>query len=198
MPPLKSKMLNKAFRGKTLRSSQELEHEGLTRVDIQNLVKEGQLERVARGLYQLANAEISENHSLVVVSATISDCVFCLLTALRFHELTTQAPPELWVAVARNQWRPCLSGVRFVQYSPASLHSGIESHMIEGVSVRITSPARTVADCFKFRNRIGLDVAVEALRDARLHQRCTVDELMAQARVCRVQTLIRPYLEALS
>lgn len=198
MDPSKSKMLKAAFKGTTVRSSQELERGGLTRPEIQWLVQEGQLERIARGLYQLPEAEISENHSLVVVSQTVADCVFCLLTALRFHELTTQAPPDLWVAVARNRWRPPLAGVRFVQYSPASLHSGIEEHTIEGVTVRVTSPARTVADCFKFRNRIGLDVAVEALRDARRRRRCSVDELMTQARVCRVQALIRPYLEALS
>ncbi len=198
MSPAKSKILLAVFKKKTLCSSHELEQAGLTRVDIQNATREGLIERIARGLYQVVDAEISENHSLVVVSETISGAVICLLTALRFHELTTQAPPDLWVAVARDQWRPATPGVRFVQYSPASLLSGIESHMIEGIPVRITSPARTVADCFKFRNRIGLDVAVEALRDAHQRKRFSVDELMAQARVCRIQNLIRPYLEALS
>jgi len=198
MTSAKAKMLIKAFKGKTLRASHELEGGGLTRVDIQEAVKEGQLERVARGLYRLAEADISENHSLAVASETVPGGVICLLTALRFHELTTQAPPEIWIAVVRDQWRPRMSGMRFIQYSPASMRSGIENHSIEGIQVRVTTPARTVADCFKFRNRIGLDVAIEALRDARQSKRCTVDELMAQARVCRIQKVIRPYLEALS
>lgn len=198
MSPSKTALLNTAFQVKTLCSSKDLEQKGLTRMEIQDFLGKGLLERVARGLYRRPGSEISENHSLVVANQRISGAIFCLLTALRFHELTTQAPPDLWVAVARDQWRPRIRGVRYVQYSPASLKSGIVTHSIEGSSVRITSPARTVADCFKFRNRIGLDVAIEALRDVRQGKRCTIDELMEQARLCRVEKLIRPYLEALT
>ena len=124
--------------------------------------------------------------------------VVCLLSALRYHVLTTQAPHVVWIAVPRGVWRPKMSSLRIVQYANSTLKSGMESHLIEGVQVRVTTPARTVADCFKFKNRVGLDVALEALREARRMKRCTIDEILTQARLCRVDNVIRPYLEAMS
>ncbi len=123
----------------------------------------------------------------------------CLLSALQFHSLTTQAPFEVWLAVGVKARRPALasSAVRIVRFSLRALAEGIEAHQVEGVPVRITSAARTVADCFKYRNKIGLDVALEALKEYRRSRR-SIDELVRAARIVRVQNVMRPYLEAVA
>jgi predicted transcriptional regulator of viral defense system len=198
MTPQKTKRLMKAFKATTLLSSQELEACELNRVDIQAAVGAGLISRVARGVYRQAEAEVTENHSLAQAMRMVPSGVVCLLSALRFHELTTQAPHQVWLAVPRDSWRPKVKGVRLVQYARNAMVDGIEEHDIEGVAVRMTTSARTVVDCFKFRNKIGLDVAVEALRDARRNRTCSVDELLHQARLCRVGKVMQPYLEALS
>lgn len=198
MTPKKAKLLMKAFQTATLLPSQELEACGLSRADLQTAVSGGMIRRVASGLYRHTEAEVTENHSLVQAAQMVPQGVVCLLSALRFHRITTQAPHEVWLAVPRDSWRPKAKGLRLVQFSRDVFNLGIESHKIEGRAVRITNPARTVADCFKFRNKIGLDVAVEALRDARRSRKCSVDELLRQARLCRVAKVMQPYLEALS
>jgi predicted transcriptional regulator of viral defense system len=126
--------------------------------------------------------------------------VICLLSALRFHNLTTQNPFEVWMAIPHKAWRPKGEGVRLrlMHLSGHALTSGVEEHRIEGVPVRVFNPAKTVADCFKFRNKIGLDVALEALRDYRRKHRSGMDELWRFAKVCRVTAVMRPYLEALA
>jgi predicted transcriptional regulator of viral defense system len=198
MTPEKLQLLMKAFKTATLLPSKELESCGLSRADLQAAAKDGLLSRIATGLYRFAEAEVTENHSLVQATRIAPQGVVCLLSALRFHGITTQAPHEVWIAVPRDSWRPKAKGIRLVQFAKNALGEGIEAHKIEGASVRITSPARTVADCFKFRNKIGLDVAIEALRDARASRKCSVDNLLRQARLCRVAKVMRPYLEALS
>lgn len=198
MSPNKQKLVMHAFQRATLRSSKQLEALGLYRADIQTAQRERRIERVARGLYRKADAEVTENHSLVLAIQIVPKGVVCLLSALRYHVLTTQAPHVVWIAVPRGVWRPKMSSLRIVQYANSTLKSGMESHLIEGVQVRVTTPARTVADCFKFKNRVGLDVALEALREARRMKRCTIDEILTQARLCRVDNVIRPYLEAMS
>jgi predicted transcriptional regulator of viral defense system len=198
MSPNKQKLVMHAFQRATLRSSKQLEALGLYRADIQTAQRERRIERVARGLYRKADAEVTENHSLVLAMHIVPKGVVCLLSALRYHVLTTQAPHVVWIAVPRGVWRPKMSSLRIVQYANSTLKSGMESHLIEGVQVRVTTPARTVADCFKFKNRVGLDVALEALREARRMKRCTIDEILTQARLCRVDNVIRPYLEAMS
>jgi len=198
MIPKKTKLLMQAFKTATLLPSQELEAYGLQRADIQTAVREGVLRRVASGLYRFSEAEVTENYSLVQAARIVPQGVVCLLSALRFHGMTTQAPHEVWLAVPRDSWRPKAKGIRLVQFARNALGEGIEAHKLEGAVVRITSPARTVADCFKFRNKIGLDVAVEALRDARSGRKCSVDDILRQARLCRVAKVMRPYLEALS
>jgi predicted transcriptional regulator of viral defense system len=198
MSPNKQKLVMHAFQRATLRSSKQLEALGLYRADIQTAQRERRIERVARGLYRKADAEVTENHSLVLAMQIVPKGVVCLLSALRYHVLTTQAPHVVWIAVPRGVWRPKMSSLRIVQYANSTLKSGMESHLIEGVQVRVTTPARTVADCFKFKNRVGLDVALEALREARRMKRCTIDEILTQARLCRVDNVIRPYLEAMS
>ncbi len=198
MNPHKKKTLMDAFRKATILPSRQLEGMGLFRMDLRAAVSEGLIERVTPGIYRRADADVTENHSLVEASERVPSGVICLLSALRFHELTTQAPPKIWIAVPRRSWIPKGPMLRVLQFAPGSMRTGIEEHEIEGRVVRVTSIARTVADCFKFRSKVGLDVAIEALREARRMRRCSVDEIMAQARVCRVANVIRPYLEALS
>lgn len=154
---------------------------------------------MARGLYwDPATTDISENHDLAIVCAAIPNAVICLLSALQFHGLTAEWPVEIWIAIDRQSKIPKSLKVplRVHRFSKHTLEFGIEDHCIEGVIVRVTSPEKTVADCFRFRNRYGTDVAVEALRDY-LKRRKPIELLVTAARVCRVDNVIRPYLEAL-
>jgi predicted transcriptional regulator of viral defense system len=166
--------------------------------EISRFVKRGELIRVGRGRYVLPQADHSENLGLALVSAAVPQSAICLLSALRFHGIGTQAPHEVWIAVEQGAARPRLDypPVRVTLISGAAFAFGVERHQIDGVPVRIYSPAKTVADCFKFRNKIGLDVAIEALREALRAKRCTREELWAAAKVCRVTTVLRPYIEA--
>lgn len=178
----------------------ELDRYGIPRRYVYRLEKAGKLQRVGRGLYALPDAEPSENRSLAEAAKRVPTGVICLLSALRFHELTTQAPFEVWMAIPRKAWRPRVQypPLRVVRFSGAALHEGIEEYVVEGVRLPVYSPAKTVADCFKYRNKIGLDVSMEALRECLRAGRCTRDELWYYARVCRVQNVIRPYLEAIT
>lgn len=143
---------------------------------------------------------MSENRTLAEVGKKVPQGVICLLSALRFHELTTQSPHEVWLALERPAWSPSIAHItlHITRFSGPAFSEGQEKHFIEGVPVRITSPAKTVADCFKYRNKIGLDVAIEALREARRKRLYTMNELMHFARICRVATVMQPYLESLS
>ena len=145
------------------------------------------------------DADITEHHSLAEAAARVPTGVVCLLSALVFHGLSDEAPFEVWMAYQRGGARPRISElpVRLVVVSPAQFGWGVEKHVIEGVTVSITSPARTVADCFKHRNRIGLDVALAALRDYRRLRAGTLAELHDAAEVCRVANVMRPYLAAI-
>jgi len=169
----------------------------VARTTLQRLESEGSLERVSRGLYRLADADITEFHDLAAAAARVPRGVICLISALRFHDLGTQNPREVWIALAPGDRRPVVESppLRIVRFSGAALTSGVEMHRIEGVAVHITSKAKAVADCFKYRNKIGLDVAIEALRDYR-RARGSVDALWRMAEVCRVARVIRPYIEA--
>ena len=172
---------------------------GVPRTTLQRLEAKGQLRRVGRGLYTIAALDTSAHHSLAVVAKRVPSEVVCLLSALQFHRLGTQAPFEVWIAVGVKAHRPAsdFPPLRVVRYSGKALTFGVETHSIEGVPVRITSAAKTVADCFKYRNKIGLDVALEALREYRRSRRHTIDALMRAATVCRVANVMRPYLEAI-
>jgi predicted transcriptional regulator of viral defense system len=167
--------------------------------EISRLVGKGELIRVGRGRYVLPQAELSENLGLALVSAAVPRSVICLLSALRFHGIGTQAPHEVWIAVRQGATRPRLDypPVRVTLVSGSPFTYGIERHQIDGVPVRIYSPAKTVADCFKFRNKIGLDAAIEALREALRAKSCTREELWTAGKACRVSTVMRPYLEAI-
>jgi predicted transcriptional regulator of viral defense system len=147
----------------------------------------------------LPDAAITERHSYVEVGRRVPGGVFCLLSALSFHEITTQSSASVWIALPQGARRPAISSpsLRVVRLSGASLTEGIENHKVEGVPIRVYSAAKTVADCFKFRNKIGLDVAIEALKDSLRQKKATVNEIYHYAKVCRVSNVIRPYMEAL-
>ncbi len=166
---------------------------------VSRLVEKGELVRVGRGRYVLPGAEHSENLGLALVAVAVPRSTICLLSALRFHNIGTQAPHEVWVAVKRGAARPQVSypPIRVAIFSGAAFTFGVERHQVDGVSVRIYSAAKTVADCFKYRNKIGLDVAMEALREGLRGKRFTRDSFWAAAKVCRVTAVVRPYLEAL-
>ena len=173
---------------------------GIHRQLLTRLVAEGQIERVARGVYRLAERPITEHHGLAVAAAAVPHGVVCLLSALQFHGIGSQLPSEVWMAIDRRAWRPRLAHppLRIVRFTGPALTQGIGSHTIEGRQVKVYGVAKTLADCFKYRNKIGLDVALEALREAWRRRRFTMDELDRYAAICRVQRVMQPYLEALT
>jgi predicted transcriptional regulator of viral defense system len=178
----------------------ELADAGIHRQVLSRLVADRRIERVARGLYRLAEQPIMENHGLAVAATAVPQGVICLLSALQYHGIGTQLPSEVWIALDRRAWRPTpqYPPLRIVRFTGAALTQGIESHVIEGRKVKVYGVAKTIADCFKYRNKIGLDLALEALREAWRGKRFTMDELDRYAAICRVQRVMRPYLEALT
>lgn len=176
----------------------DLDEHGLARTYLQRLFKEGQLVRVGRGLYTLPEGGAGEHQSFAEAARRVPHGVVCLLSALRFHELTTQSPPAVWLAVDRKSRLPEVDApaVRIVRFSGTALTAGVETHELGGVPVKIYSPSKSVADCFKYRNKIGIEIALEALRDCRRLRLCTADELWRYAQICRVTEVMKPYLEA--
>jgi len=172
---------------------------GIHRISLTRAVRHGLLERVGRGLYGLPGREVSAHGSLAEVARRVPKGVVCLLSALRFHGLTTQAPFEVWLAIENKAVTPKLDypPLRIVRFSGASLTEGIEEHIVDDVTVRVTGVAKTIADCFKYRNKIGLDVALEALREAWREKRVSSDDIWRYAKICRVANVMRPYLESL-
>jgi predicted transcriptional regulator of viral defense system len=169
------------------------------RVVLTRLNAAGLLQRVGRGLYRLPDAQVSEFESLCTVAAKVPQAVFCLLTALQFHELTTQLPRQVWIAMPRGSHPPRIDypPIKMVQFTGEAFTAGIEEVERDGVRLRVYGVAKTVADCFKHRNKIGLDVALEALKDARSRNKASVDEIWRCAKVCRVANVMRPYLESI-
>ena len=167
---------------------------------LNKLYTEGVLDRPSRGLYVLPDSEPSEHRTIVEACMIVPKGIVCLLTALRIHELTTQSPFEVWMAIGEKARRPKIDypPLRIVRHSGQSLLYGIETRKIEGVKVSVYSPAKTVADCFKYRNKIGLDVAIEALRDCRHQKKATNDEIWRAAKVCRMTNVMRPYMESIT
>ena len=196
-PPTK-KILDLVRKAGVLRTH-ELENHGISRVYLKRLVDSGQLERIGRGLYTLVDADLGEKASLAQASKRVPHGVICLLSALRLHGLTNQNPFEVWIAVDQKARRPAMSypPLRIIHLSGKAFTSGIEDHRVEGINVRVYCAAKTVADCFKFRNKIGTDVALEALRDYRRKYRSGMDELWRYAKVARVTRVMAPYMEAL-
>lgn len=178
----------------------DLASQGVHPMTLRRLVERGEIEREGRGLYRLAGTEVSEHYSLLQAARRVPNGVICLLSALRFHGLTTQKPFEVWMAIERKTRRPAVDAppLRVHYFSGEAFTAGAEEHLIEGVKLRVYNPAKTVADCFKFRYKIGVDVALEALRDTLGKRKATADEIWHYAGICRVARVIYPYLEALS
>jgi len=184
--------------GGILRTGQAI-RSGIHPSTLYSMRDDGTLEIVSRGVYRLADSEPLGNPDLVTVATRIPLGVVCLISALSFHELTTQIPHEVHVALSRGSEEPRLDHppIRTYRFSGEAFTEGVEIHKFDGVSVRIYNPEKTLADCFKFRNRIGLDTAVEAVRFYRERRPVKVDDLMRYASICRVKKIIRPYLEAI-
>lgn len=200
MPKSKKERILELLKESGILRPRDLEAIGISGVYLNKLYAEGLLERPSRGLYTLPDSEPSENRTIAEAGKRVPQGVVCLLSALRFHDLTTQAPFEVWLAIDEKARPPKIDypPLRIVRFSGQALSYGIEEHEVDCVQVRIYSPAKTVADCFKYRNKIGLDVAIEALRDCIGQRKATIDELWAAARVCRMSNVIRPYLEAVT
>jgi predicted transcriptional regulator of viral defense system len=172
---------------------------GIHSQQLTRLVAEGALERIARGRYRLAERTVTEHVGLALAAAAVPRGVVCLLSALSYHGIGSQLPPDVWLAIVRGTRAPALGfpPLRIVRFSGAAFTAGIENHLVEGHTVRVYSVAKTLADLFKYRNRVGLEVALEALREAWQDRRFTIQELTSMARVCRVERVIRPYVEGI-
>jgi predicted transcriptional regulator of viral defense system len=186
--------------GKALLRPSDAVARGHSRLYLAQLAQRGLVHKVSRGLYALPQRKASEFASLAEVASKHPQALVCLLSALAFHGLTTQAPFEVWIAVDNKARAPQMPypPLRIARFSGSALTEGVELHNIEGVPVKITSVPKTIADCFKYRNKIGLDVAMEALKEAWSAKRVSMDELWHYGQICRVQNVMRPYLEGLT
>jgi predicted transcriptional regulator of viral defense system len=180
--------------------ARDLAAHGLPTMALSRLVAAGRLERIARGVYSLPGRSLSEHRSLAEVALRVPQGIVCLLSALRVHGIGTQAPFEVWIAIPHNSPTPRLDrpALRAIRMSGPALSEGIEPMQIDGVNVPVFNLAKTVADCFKYRNKIGLDVALEALRDGWAQRKVTVDALWHYATINRVANVMRPYLESVT
>ena len=171
---------------------------GVSYRQLRRLVAAGAVEDLGGGLYRLSKIEPTELETVAMVAAAVPHAVVCLMTALRVHEIGTESPHEVWIAIDRKARRPARTPaqVRVVRFSKAMLTYGVVRRRMLGVPVSITSPARTVVDCFRYRNKFGVDTALEALRDTLRQRLATVDEIMRAASVCRARTVLEPYVEA--
>ncbi len=195
----KYSLIESVAREKGILRPRDLKEYDIPREYITRLYELGQLEKIGRGLYILPNLEVDENFSLAQVSKSIPNGTICLLSALGFHNLTTQLPFEVWIAIPNKAHRPSLTEIslRIMRFSGEALSAGIEEHIILGVKVPIYNPAKTIVDCFKYRYKIGLDVALEALREGWRKRCCTIDEIWHYSKICRVANVIKPYMESL-
>lgn len=200
MPSTQSERIRQLIRRRGIVRSRDLAAERIPREVLRRLVAQGVVQRPARGIYVLANAKPTELQSLVEACRRVPQGIVCLLSALRFHHLTTQNPFETWLAIDAKAWLPRIDypPVRIVRFSGTALTDGIDEHRVQKTTIRVTSPARTVVDCFVYRNKIGLDVALEALRDCWRKKRATMDALYTAARKRRMANVMRPYLESLT
>jgi predicted transcriptional regulator of viral defense system len=178
----------------------DVEAAGIPREYLRRLFLKGQLIRVGRGLYALPDGLTSESLVLAEVAKRAPNAVVCLLSALQFHNLTTQVPHRVWIAIENKRWEPEFDypPLEVVRFSGRTFGFGIEKHKVNRVPIKVYRPAKTVADCFKFRNKIGLDIALEALRETWRSRKATMDELWEAAKVCRVANVMRPYLQSIT
>ncbi len=176
----------------------DIQQRGIHPESLRRLHTRGIMLKTGRGLYMLAARELSEHLDLAEAASRVPRGVICLLSALHFHGIGTQLPHEVWMTIDRRAHKPRVDHppIRFIRASGRSLTEGIEHHTLDDVDVRIYCVAKTIADCFKYRNKIGLDIALEALRETWRDRRCTMEELEHFAAICRVSSVIKPYLEA--
>ncbi len=176
----------------------DLRHAGIAHETVSRLVRDGLVSRVARGLYQSADAIPDRWSSFAEASALVPKGVICLASALQFHELTLQMPSAVWIAISRAGWKPKFEypPIRIVRFGRHALEQGVKPHLIEGIEVPVFEPAKTIVDCFRYRNKIGLDIALEGLREGLRSKRVTPDQISESARATRVWTVVRPYMEA--
>jgi predicted transcriptional regulator of viral defense system len=173
---------------------------GYSRMYVAQLAKQGLVRKISRGLYATPQRQESEFSSFAEIASKHPKALVCLVSALSFHGLTAQAPHEVWIAIGNKDRIPTMTypPLRVVRFGGESLTEGVASHMMDGVAVKVTNVAKTIADCFKFRNKIGLDIALEALKEAVQSKRVTMDELWHYSQLCRVHKVMRPYLEGLA
>jgi predicted transcriptional regulator of viral defense system len=178
----------------------ELRAEGVTAATMSRMERDGEVLRLARGLYQLPDAPLDAHHSLAEAAKRVPKGVVCLVSALAFHQLTDQLPRQVWIAIGQRDWAPKGDGApaRLVRFTDRLLTEGVESHTVEGVPIKVFGVAKTIADCFRYRNKIGLSVAIEGLQEALRQRKTTPGEIARQAERGAVATVIRPYLEALT
>ena len=198
--PTETARLLKLARQQPILRVKDLLDAGIHPEHLRRLHQKGVVARTSRGVYRLVDADYTEHLSLAEVAKRVPHSVVCLLSALQFHRMGTQLPPDVWLAIERRTAQPASMNpqLRVVRLSGPAFSEGIEERRIEGVRVRIYSPAKTVADCFKFRNKVGLDVAMEALRDGWRSRKLTMADVVRFAKVCRVERVMRPYLESLT
>ncbi|AWI09511.1 type IV toxin-antitoxin system AbiEi family antitoxin domain-containing protein [Ereboglobus luteus] len=196
----KTKLIEQLARKRGSLRPRDLRADNLPTAYLGRLVRAGRLIRFSRGVYAPSDAEIDEKHDWEIACLRVPNGVLCLTTALALHEIGTQSPREVWMAIDGKAWTPRITHppMRYVRFSPAALHYGVMTEKISGQArLRVYTAAKTVADCFKFRNKIGIDVAIEALREGWRTRKFTMSELAAAAHVCRVARVMQPYLEML-
>ena len=193
------KRLHELFENSPVIRSRDFVKAGFPRIFLTRAVKANWIKRIAPGLYSLPGFRQSEHGDLALVASKSPEVVICLLSALRFHELTTQSPFEVWVAIENKAYPPRLEypKLKVFRFASASLEQGIEVHVIDGMPVRITSIEKTIADCFKFRSKVGLAVAIEALREAHVSRRLNQNDVWKYAKIDRVASIMLPYMEAI-
>ncbi len=193
----KSEQLANEFESVSMLTSSELEARGYSRTVISKAIKSGHIERLSRGLYTAANAPISEHTSLVRVIKQTPSARICLLSALKFHDLTSQNPHEIWIAIDRKARKPAyaIPPTQVVRFSGQAFNTGVETHTLEGTEVAIYSVAKTVVDLFRYRNTVGIDVAIEALKEGWRERRFTIAEVNKIAKRCNAASILSPYLE---
>ena len=195
-----SDRLEGLFQGATVLRSKDLEERGLARTQIREAVGAGFLDRVGRGLYAMNGAALTEHHSLLQAARRVPAGAICLLSALRFHDLTSQNPHEVWMAIGPKGRlpKPGNPPIKIVRYGAGLFQLGLETHEVEGALLKVYSVARTVVDLFRYRNKIGIDVALEALKEGWQERRFTLKEINDIARHCRMTRVMKPYLEAMA
>jgi predicted transcriptional regulator of viral defense system len=200
MPTYRTRLKRKLVSSEAVFRARDAASQGISRTALGRLTKAGAIERLGRGLYMAAGAKVTEHHTLAEAAKRVPSGIVCLLSALAFHGMTTQSPSEIWVAIDVKARKPTTDWppLRVVRFSGKARTFGVERRIIEGVPVQITSRAKTVTDCFKYRNKIGIDVAIDALRDYLGRRGRSMDDLLQAAEVCRVARVIKPYIESLS